>query len=94
MALRRLNKGTQISCKLFNPHMDNWEYTVLSFETLLKGLYMGGSKSPEFSLTEITTLAGVCRDRLYTVSAASWYRLRYVTVLWKYVASAFYIVFL
>jgi len=56
MALRRLNKGTQISCKLFNQHMDNWEYAVLSFGTLLNGSYMGGSKSPEFSLAEITTL--------------------------------------
>jgi hypothetical protein len=42
--------------------MDNWDYIVLSFETLLKGLNVGGSKSPEFSLTEITTLPGVCRD--------------------------------
>ena len=50
MVLRRLNKGTQISCKLFNPRVDNWEYTILSFEILLNGLYMRGSKSPEFSL--------------------------------------------
>ena len=50
--------------------MDNWEYTVLSFETLLNGVYMGGLKSPEFSLTEITTLHGVCRDCTLSVEQA------------------------